>query len=151
MWGVIQTTHTTFIIIWGESSYLETCSPLSLITTPLLWDINGIYGATKEFHWYLGVVGTTKLDDFILGVESFIIFKKNKTINVIQNRCVIPNHSHPWWHRKVCSTIWKGLSIDDYHEFRRAHEVHIEEWWLYCSSNKCLSLKYIWSQHLLLL
>jgi hypothetical protein len=43
------------------------------------------------------------------------------------------------------------LSIDYYHEFKHAHEVHIEEWWLYCSSKKCLSPKYIWSQHLLLL
>jgi hypothetical protein len=59
---------------------------------------------------------------------------KSLIINVICNKCVIPNYSHPSWHGKVCFNIWSSL-MDDYHEFMHAHEIHIEEWQLYWSPN----------------
>jgi hypothetical protein len=36
-----------------------------MVTTPLLWDMEDIYGTTKGHQQYLGVVGTIELNDFI--------------------------------------------------------------------------------------
>jgi hypothetical protein len=37
----------------------------SSIVTPLIWDMDGGYGAMKGPRRYLGVMGTIKLEDFI--------------------------------------------------------------------------------------
>lgn len=44
--------------------------------------------------------------------------------------------------------VWKGLFyhleksfIDDYHEFKHAHEIQIEEWWLYQSPRYAIIIK----------
>ncbi len=59
-----------------------------------------------------------------------MISSTNLIIDVICNKCIIPNYSHPSWHGRVCFNSWKG---HDYHEFKRAHEIQIEKWWLYWS------------------
>jgi hypothetical protein len=48
-----------------ESSYPEIDFSLRFVTTPLLWDMEEMYGATNWPWQYLGVVGTIELDDFI--------------------------------------------------------------------------------------
>jgi hypothetical protein len=35
------------------------------VTSPLLWDMEEMYGTTKGPHQYSGAVGTIELDDFI--------------------------------------------------------------------------------------
>jgi len=49
----------------GDSLYLDPSSPLNLITTLLLWDMDDMYGATKRPHQYSRAVSTIYLDDFI--------------------------------------------------------------------------------------
>ncbi len=48
---------------------------------------------------------------------------------------------------------WKGLFqhlegplTNDYHEFRCAHEIHIEEWQVYWCINYVSSLRELWPQ-----
>jgi hypothetical protein len=36
-----------------------------LVTTPLLWDMEDVYGATKGLHQNLKAIGTIELGDFI--------------------------------------------------------------------------------------
>jgi hypothetical protein len=41
-----------------------------VVTTPLLWDIEDIYGATKGHQQYSRVIGTIELNDFIHELDS---------------------------------------------------------------------------------
>jgi hypothetical protein len=68
--GAIQTTHTTFIIIWGEFLDFEIDSSSRSITPSLLWDMEEMYGATKRPYLYSKVIGTIELNDFIQEFES---------------------------------------------------------------------------------
>jgi hypothetical protein len=36
-----------------------------LVTPPLLWNMDNIYGTTKRLHQYSKGIGTIELDDFI--------------------------------------------------------------------------------------
>jgi len=65
MKGEFQNTRTLLFTSKKDSIHSKTCSLPNLIITPLLWDMENIYGATKEPHWYLGAVGNIELDDFI--------------------------------------------------------------------------------------
>ncbi len=42
-----------------------------MVITPLLWDMDDMYGATKGLYWYSKVIGTIKLDDFIQKFDSW--------------------------------------------------------------------------------
>jgi hypothetical protein len=57
---------------------------------------------------------------------SWMISSMSFTVGVICNKCVIPNYSYHSWHGKVCCNIWRGPRMDDYHEFRCAHEIQIK-------------------------
>jgi hypothetical protein len=48
------------VIVDNKSSILS-----SSITTPLIWDMDGGFGAMKGPRCYSGVVGTIELEDFI--------------------------------------------------------------------------------------
>jgi hypothetical protein len=48
-----------------DYSHLKTSSPPSLINTLLLWDMENIYGTTKEPWWCSRVVGIIDQNDFI--------------------------------------------------------------------------------------
>jgi len=39
--------------------------PLKIVFTPLLWDMEDMYGTFKGPRQYLGMVNTIELDDFI--------------------------------------------------------------------------------------
>jgi hypothetical protein len=41
-----------------------------VLTTPLLWDMDDMYGATKGPHRYSRAIGTIELDDFIKKINS---------------------------------------------------------------------------------
>jgi hypothetical protein len=58
-------------------------------------------------------------------LSSMISFK-NLIVGVICSRCIIPNCSHPSCHRKLFQHLGR-LFMDDYHEFRCAHDIRIEE------------------------
>jgi len=48
----------------------EVDSPAQLLTPPLLWDMDNIYGTTKRFHQHSKGVGRIELDDFIKKIDS---------------------------------------------------------------------------------
>lgn len=83
----------------GNFVNLKTSSPLNLVTTLLLWDMEDMYGTTKVPYQYLKVVGMPSKQ---------MIFSKSLTIGVICRRCIILSYSHPSCHGRVCSSIWKG-------------------------------------------
>jgi hypothetical protein len=49
----------------GESFDSNFHTILIPIITPLLWDMEEVYEATKRLHWYSRVVGTIELHDFV--------------------------------------------------------------------------------------
>ncbi len=70
-----------------------------MVTTPLLWDMENMFGAIKAPYQYLKVVGMPSKQ---------MIFPKSLTIGVICRRCVILSYLHPSYHGRVCSSIWKS-------------------------------------------
>lgn len=70
---------------------------VSFVTPPLLWDMEDMYGTTKGPHWYLGAIGTIKLDDFIQEFDNWCDM----------NRCELLNYLHFSWDGKVYSNIWR--------------------------------------------
>jgi hypothetical protein len=97
----------------GNSLNLKTSSPLNLVSTPLLWDMEDMYGVIKAPYQYLKVVGMPLKQ---------MIFSKSLTIGVICRRCVILSYSHPSCHGRVLFSM-EGLPMDDYHKFRYSYEV----------------------------
>ncbi len=79
----------------NDYSHFKTSSPLSLVNTLLLWDMENIYGTTKEPWWYSRVVGIIRLN----------ISSKSSIANVICNTCIIPSGSHFSWYGMVYFNI----------------------------------------------
>ncbi len=101
----------------GDFSNFETHFFLKLVTPPLLWYMEEMYGATKRPHQYSKVVGTIELDDSIQE------FKNWSDMQQMRN----PQLFTPFMAWKGLFQHLKGLPMDDYHEFKCAHEIQIEE------------------------
>jgi hypothetical protein len=108
----------------GDSLDFETIFFPKLVTPPLLWYMEEIYGATKGPRQYSWVVGTIELDDSI---------QKFKNWSDMQQMCS-PQLFTPFMAWKGLFQHLEGLFMDDYHEFKRAHEIQIE-WRLYWFPN----------------
>ncbi len=59
-----------------------------------------------------------------------MILLKSLTTGVICSKCEVPNHLNFFM-----------IFMNDYHEFKHAHEVHVEEWKSYWSSNYAFIIK----------
>jgi len=64
----------------------------------LLSDMDGLYRVTKKPCQYSKAIAPSR----------WMISSKISTICVICNKCKIHNYSHPSWHGRNCSSIWKG-------------------------------------------
>jgi hypothetical protein len=58
----------------------------------------------------------------------------------------IPQFFTPFMAWKGLFQHLEGLLMDDYHEFKRAHEIQIEEWWLYWSLDYVSIIRELWPQ-----
>jgi hypothetical protein len=97
----------------GNSLDFKTNFSPKLVILPLLWDMEDMYGATKRPYQYLGVVGTIELNDFIHEFDSCCD---------MQQMCN-PQLFTPFMACKGLFQHLEGPLMDDYHEFRRAHEI----------------------------
>jgi hypothetical protein len=85
---------------------------------PLIWDMDGAFGAMKGPRCYSGVVGPIELEDFIQEFDSWCD---------MQMLCITKLFS-PFLAWKGLFRHLEGPLMDDYHEFRRDHATKIEEW-----------------------
>ncbi len=90
----------------------------SSIATPLIWDVDGGSGAMKGPRRYSGAVGTIELEDFIQEFDSWC------DMQMLHNARLFS----PFLAWKGLFQHLEGLSMDDYHEFRRDHAIEIEKW-----------------------
>ncbi len=109
----------------GDFSGFEIDISPSFITPPLLWDMEEIYGTTKGPRQYSRVVGTIELDDFIQEIDNWCDMQQMHNMKL----------STPFRAWKGLFQHLEGSPMDEYHEFRRAHEILINEWRLYRSPN----------------
>jgi len=101
------------VIVNNKSSILS-----SSIVAPLIWDIDGGFGAMKGLRCYPGAVGTIELENFIQEFDSWC------DIQMLRNA----RFFSPFLAWKGLFQHLEGLPMDDYHEFLRDHATKIEEW-----------------------
>jgi len=101
------------VIVNNKSSILP-----SSIAAPLIWDMDGGFGAMKGPQRYSGGVDTIKLDDFIQEFDS------RCGMQMLRNARLFS----PFLTWKGLFQHLEGPPMDDYHEFRRDHATKIEEW-----------------------
>ncbi len=90
----------------------------SSIATPLIWDMDGGFGAMKDPQRYSGAVGTIKLEDFIQEFDSWCDMQMLRNARLFS----------PFLAWKGLFQHLEGPPMDDYHEFWRDHAVEIEAW-----------------------
>jgi hypothetical protein len=91
---------------------------VSSIATPLIWDMDGGFGAMKGLWRYSSVVGTIELEDFIHEFNSWCEMQMLRNARLFS----------PFLAWKGLFQHLEGPPMDDCHEFRRDHAIEIEEW-----------------------
>jgi len=76
-----------------------------------------MYGATKGPRQYSGAVGTIELDDFIQEFDNWCDMQQMHNMQLFT----------PFKAWKGLFQHLEGPPMDDYHEFRCAHEIQIKE------------------------
>jgi hypothetical protein len=90
------------VIVDNKSSILP-----SNIIAPLIWDMDGGFGAMKGLRRYSGVVGTIELEDFIQEFDSWCDMKMLRNTRLFS----------PFLAWKRLFQHLEGPSMDDYHKF----------------------------------
>ncbi len=90
----------------------------SSIATPLIWDMDGGFGAMKGPRRYSGAGGTIKLEDFIQEFDSWC------DMQMLHNTRLFS----PFLAWNGLFQHLKGPPMDDYHEFWRDHVDEIKAW-----------------------